>query len=303
MDSQTFTTRTIFWQKRAYKQAFHANEVGKPYFEIAPVCAVNELYPEMEKEWHVHDFYSIQWFHAGGGKHGVDFNSYPIEDGMMFFVAPEQFHCLRNMEGQEGVAIAFSKDFILPNDNFYPFLRFEFFNRYNKEPFCRIPKEHKSVFDELVNVMMKEHTMHQDSYAHYECQKLLLALFLFQTRRYGVWNDATEPDIKNPGYMLYMSFLNELENNMRSAHKVGQYAAMLNVSEKSLALCIKKYANTTPKAFISERLALEAKRILRYTQTSVKETAMRLGFEDESNFTKFFKHQVGMLPQDFRSVE
>ena len=56
----------------------------------------------------------------------------------------------------------------------------------------------------------------------------------------------------------------------------------------------------SPLAFINDRVILEAKRLLRFTNLMVKEIAYRMGYDDPSYFVKFFKRQTGYLPSDFR---
>jgi AraC-like DNA-binding protein len=45
---------------------------------------------------------------------------------------------------------------------------------------------------------------------------------------------------------------------------------------------------------------MEAKRLLYYTDKSIKEISGDLGFEDAAHFTKFFKNQLKMSPSDFK---
>jgi AraC-like DNA-binding protein len=57
---------------------------------------------------------------------------------------------------------------------------------------------------------------------------------------------------------------------------------------------------TNAKAFIATRLALEAKRLLTHSALSVGAIADRLGFDDASNFVKFFRRHAGCAPTEFR---
>jgi len=51
---------------------------------------------------------------------------------------------------------------------------------------------------------------------------------------------------------------------------------------------------------IRKRIALEAKRLLVNFNLSIQEVADRLNFADNSYFTKFFKKQEGLSPEQFR---
>ena len=63
---------------------------------------------------------------------------------------------------------------------------------------------------------------------------------------------------------------------------------MLPKSPKTLSNPFSKTYNKTPLQFIQERLILEAKRALHYTNKPIKEIAYDLGFKDLQGFSRFF---------------
>ncbi len=54
---------------------------------------------------------------------------------------------------------------------------------------------------------------------------------------------------------------------------------------------------------ISQRLVLEAKRELSFGALTVKEIAFKLGFNDASYFSRFFKKHTGQNPDYFKNNE
>jgi len=54
------------------------------------------------------------------------------------------------------------------------------------------------------------------------------------------------------------------------------------------------------KTFIASRLALEAKRLLVHTEMPISAIAQRLGFDEATNFIKFFRGIEGCTPGEFR---
>lgn len=91
-----------------------------------------------------------------------------------------------------------------------------------------------------------------------------------------------------------------VEKNYKTQHRVKFYAEQLNRSPKTLANFFALYNNKSPLAVIQDRVALEAKRLLIYTDKSSKEIAYELGFEDASNFSNFFKKMMSVSPSEFR---
>jgi len=92
-----------------------------------------------------------------------------------------------------------------------------------------------------------------------------------------------------------------VENNYRKEHTVQFYADQLNRSPKTLANYFALYNHKSPLAVVQERIILEAKRLLMYTDKSAKEIAYDLGYDDAAYFSNFFKKQSGLSPSDFRN--
>jgi AraC-like DNA-binding protein len=61
-------------------------------------------------------------------------------------------------------------------------------------------------------------------------------------------------------------------------------------------------AGESPKQAISDRLVLEARRLLAHTGQPISRLARRLGFRDPSNFSTFFTLHTGQSPTAFRAA-
>lgn len=92
-----------------------------------------------------------------------------------------------------------------------------------------------------------------------------------------------------------------VEMNYKIEHRVKFYADQLNRSPKTLANLFALYNNKSPLAIIQDRVVLEAKRLLLYTDKSSKEIAYELGFTDAAHFSAFFKKMTSFAPSDFRN--
>jgi AraC family transcriptional regulator, transcriptional activator of pobA len=93
-----------------------------------------------------------------------------------------------------------------------------------------------------------------------------------------------------------------VEQHYRRRHRVSEYAALLNKSAKTLANVFALHGDRTPTQVIQERIALEARRLLVYTDLGVKQIAADLGFADSATFSRFFKSTTGASPVEFRST-
>ena len=84
---------------------------------------------------------------------------------------------------------------------------------------------------------------------------------------------------------------------LRTAH---DYADRLAVHVNHLNRVLKEATGHTTTALISQRVAQEAKLLLKQTSHNVSEVADRLGFADVAHFCTFFKRHAGLTPSDFR---
>jgi AraC-like DNA-binding protein len=92
-----------------------------------------------------------------------------------------------------------------------------------------------------------------------------------------------------------------VEANFKSEHSVSFYAQQLCKSPKTLSNLFAIFKQKPPSQIIQERITLEAKRLLGYTNQSIKHITFELGFEDVSYFSNFFKKNAGISPSDYRN--
>ena len=129
---------------------------------------------------------------------------------------------------------------------------------------------------------------------------LLKRLIIFITRQA---KDKYIPDqrIQDGRLDLFRKFNLLVEGNFRSEHSVNFYAQLLHKSPKTLSNIFALYNDKTPVQIIQHRIMIEAKRLLYYTDKSVKQITYELGFEDPAYFTNFFKRHTAMSPVEFRT--
>lgn len=92
-----------------------------------------------------------------------------------------------------------------------------------------------------------------------------------------------------------------VEANFKSEHSVSFYADQLFKSPKTISNLFAIFNQKPPSQIIQERIIVEAKRLLCYTDKSIKHITFELGFEDVSYFSNFFKKNTGLPPSDFRN--
>jgi AraC family transcriptional regulator, transcriptional activator of pobA len=100
---------------------------------------------------------------------------------------------------------------------------------------------------------------------------------------------------------VHRNFMKMVEEHHTENWSLQKFAEALNVSVPRLRTACGKAAGESPIRIINSRLLLEAKRYLTHTTLSVSEIAHRLGFEDASYFSRFFKSRCGETPTLYKA--
>jgi AraC family transcriptional activator of pobA len=95
-------------------------------------------------------------------------------------------------------------------------------------------------------------------------------------------------------------FRQAVEANLRAGWDLSRYAKSLGVTPTRLRDACLEVTGRPPTHIVHERLILEAKRSLKYTNMTIAETAYDLGFSDPAYFSRFFSERVGVSPAEFR---
>lgn len=115
-----------------------------------------------------------------------------------------------------------------------------------------------------------------------------------QNESYGLFPDEKMDIIRKFSLLL--------EANFKQEHEVKFYAAALNKSPKTLSNVFALLKQPAPSVLIRNRIILEVKRYLHYTDRSAKEIAYELGFESPAHFSRFFKQHTGSNISGFRNT-
>lgn len=122
--------------------------------------------------------------------------------------------------------------------------------------------------------------------------------------RLSHWQTGQPPHhINHMGaHTQFRRFRQLLEADFARHHQVQHYASTLGMSEKTLSRVCAATAGLPAKAVINQRLMLEARRLLAHTNLAVQTIGHDLGFDEATNFVKFFRKASGTTPLAFRQT-
>ena len=151
------------------------------------------------------------------------------------------------------------------------------------------------IIHSYLKVMIKERNDFYRDMIIFEYVKL----FLYEACR--ILDDTySEGTPKSKERNITNLFFQLVEKGYKENRKVEDYAAMIGITSKHLALVIKKTTGKYPSDWLENYVLLESKRLLRSTDMSIQHISYDLNFSTPSHFGKFFKSQTGITPKKFR---
>lgn len=165
-------------------------------------------------------------------------------------------------------------------------------------PIVSIESDHRRKFDLLIEVILDEYKT-QDNIQGDMLQMLLKRFIIICTRLAKEQLIVEKLDDAQIDIIRQFNVLADL--HFREKHKVKDYAALLFKSPKTLSNLFSVYNQRTPQQIIQERIVLEAKRLLQFTDKQNQEIAYELGFDDPAYFSRYFKKIAGATPTQYKA--
>jgi len=154
---------------------------------------------------------------------------------------------------------------------------------------------------EMMRYFFEEEFKVKDKVQGEMLRTLLKRLLIMSTRM--IKKDLNDTEISNSQLDIIRKFNILVEQHFREKHQVGDYADLLFKSPKTLSNLFRKYNKKTPLMVINERILLEAKRLLLYSDKTADIIAKELGYKEAGHFSKFFKRNEGTRPKEFRKLK
>ncbi|NBA84561.1 helix-turn-helix domain-containing protein [Emticicia sp. CRIBPO] len=267
-------------------------------FEIVDIARLYKEFKGTLTTTHRTDFYHIIWFQQGSPTHLVDFKPIKIKSNTLLFLNKDIVQRFDDKSKFGGKAILFTDSFFCKTEADHKFLRNSIlFNDLFSVSQIQAQKQSK-LFSDLLQQMTDELQGIKDN-SQADILQNLLHNFLLHSERERRKQNFTE--IKKGADLDYvMLFKDLLETDYKNQKQVNYYAKQIIITEKRLNQATAKILGKSPKELIDDRVLLEAKRILAHTTESVKEIAYNLGFEEPTNFIKYFKKHSTLTPSEFR---
>lgn len=239
------------------------------------------------------DFHVFTLVGSGSGTHEADFRDHQLTEGGAVWIRPGMVHRWSDIDACDGPLILFRPGF-LPG----------FTASEATAPACwQLDRQCLSLA-----LLAAEHLGHEHSAAAHTprlaspalLSHLLAALILRALPDTSHSTGATQSGSRHTE--VFRIYRATVEEHFTDWHRAADYAQALGYDVRTLTRATRAAAGTGAKAFLDQRILLEAKRLLAHTDLPVGSCARRLGFRDVGNFTTFFRRQVTMGPAAWRAA-
>jgi len=247
---------------------------------------------------HSHSYYQIIWFFEEGGEHVVDFKTYTIKKNTILFISKDHIHAFDDNLEVQGWLIHFNESFFMHNDVDI-FLKYNIFN--SQENPCYVIDNETAITATSYMDLIRKELAQRGMFGYEDIVRFSLKSLLINLERIHRNDGAIHLKFNNHYELQFAKYKELIEENYEKGLSVGDYAELLNISSKTLTTITKNVIGKSASQLISERIILEAKRLLRFTSLQIGEIAFKVGFEDASYFVKFFKRHVGSSPRKYRN--
>ncbi|TGV01318.1 helix-turn-helix domain-containing protein [Flavivirga rizhaonensis] len=262
------------------------------------IISIEELYQRCrESNFDISISHRIQ-FHAliivteGKGFHNVDFNEIILSPGVVIPLVKNQVNYFQKELQVNGYVISFKESFI--TDNIGEKDLFHFLHLFNTKSLL-IGEENIPLlipYLELLKSMQKSNNQNLKS----DLAKNIFLSLLIQIKRLTVYQHEI---FESRHFKDFIQFKQLITQHYQDSHDAKFYAKKMLVSYKYLNEICKELGNVTAKAFIDNWILLEIKRNLSEKKYTTQEIAFKVGFDEPSNFIRFFKRHEGITPSKF----
>jgi len=248
---------------------------------------------------HRHDFFEVLYLSKGSGFHVIDGNKYEIQPPCVFFMSPGQAHKIEFSSDIDGYIFIFTAEFYLINQtNQNRLIDFPFFFTIRQENRPLILESKEDVI--FLETLFRKGIAGIEKGDGYSIDLLRSVLDLILTSSAVLYKTDENLLSKGRGHIVVKKFFQLVEENYQKNLTVNEYAGKLAITPNHLTQTVNQLTGKTSSQIIKSKQVLEIKRLLVHTNLSVTEIAGRLNFPDQSYFTKFFKRETGISPQQYR---
>ncbi len=249
------------------------------------------------------DFYIIAFKRLASGEIRYGRTRYDHGSGSMYFMKPLQAIQMKDiaLDG-DGFEIWFHEDYLSGHPLHAAIKKYSYFNYELNEALHTSPKEQQIIW-ELFGKIETEYNNNQDEFTREiilgHIESILKYSQRFYKRQFLNRNILSGTTVTKFNAVLAAYFDKGLLQE-KGLPSVAMLAAELHLSPRYLSDLLKQETGKTAMELIHLSLVSEAKNLLNGGNHTVSEIAYLLGFENPPYFSRLFKKETGVSPNQYK---
>ncbi|RPK57789.1 HTH-type transcriptional activator RhaS [Streptomyces sp. ADI96-02] len=245
---------------------------------------------------HRHEFHELFWTRSGEGRHLLDGERATVTANTLMLTGRGQIHRFEMARNLFGAVIRFGGE-LLHGPGSLP----DFGHLFVGHGILTVdvPPPDTERLDAVVRALAAETRQAVEAHSTDVHRYLLMTLLAWAER----WS-VQDPFLRHEApadIRLARRFADVLERDFTRHHDVGHYARELDVSSGTLWRALSRARGRPPRTLITERVMLEAARLLRFTDMPVGAISEKVGVQDQLYFSRAFKNRYGEAPLAYRT--
>ena len=249
------------------------------------------------REPHRHDYHELLWLRAGHGEHLLDGRPLAVRPRSLTLIGRGQIHVFTRAEDVTGTAVRFGDEALVGGAAQRATPGWMLAGRGGLT--VEVPEGDVGRLESIIAALAAEAERPPDARSA-DLERHLLSVLLLWIER---WHDDTRTERREADdseLVLHRRFAERLEADYAAHHDAAHYAGALGVPAAALSRALSHVTGRSTKELVTDRVMLEAARLLRFTDLTVQEVGHRTGFRDPLYFSRAFKRHHGEAPQAYR---
>ncbi|ASK30584.1 AraC family transcriptional regulator [Chryseobacterium sp. T16E-39] len=255
----------------------------------------NPHYNIVDKGIHRDSHYIFMFLQTGYAKMMIDFKIMEVEGPHIHCLLPGQVHQALLTNNACGWFVAVNAD-LVPD-----FIRIAFEESMGDHNPLALDKNCNEKFNTYAQLLYSSCTEEMLSTKEgFFVVKSLLNAYIGMFTLYFLNESKPEKHKQNRALELTRKFRILVRKEFRNIKSPSSYAKILNISPGYLTEAVSRTTGKSALYWIQQEILIEAKRLLFFTNCTVKEIAYQLGYNDHTYFSRLFSRSEEISPLSFR---
>ena len=222
----------------------------------------------------------------GEGIHTIDYKDYSYKEGTVFSLRKGVTHKFTK-NNADGELLIFTEDFIIKHIGKKDSLKsLQLFNELLESPKIQLSKSMYSEVETILKQLNTEIQLEKDAHSS-SIKRSLLHVLISKLYREKTLDRNSKTNTKYLGQFLTLQ--NLIEQQWIENKTALNYAKQMSITPKTLNNIVRSTVRKSAKSLIDDVATTQIKHLLVNTELSITEIAYQSGFDDPTNFFKYFK--------------